>query len=309
MNHLIFTVLLSVCSLFASAQTFYVLALNESDGSPIKAAEVIVLQDQNGDTLRFITDINGLAPIEVALERPIRFYVKKDSVTSLEKSVTVSAAWLEQNSYVTCMLPWQQSNAQATKPETAEDILSLDSLPPTYRILEARPVREQKVKKGGFNVITKEDKPKEYVDVNQVVDNQSKRYKASQPTQLDAEEEGSSVFRDSKIYYKTGKVLLGRRVKEELDTAAEMLKTDKSLVLNILCYADADGEATQGDYIAQMRADVITQYLMQREVSFSQLRVVVRGNLYLENGCDGQSDCSAAQHAENRRVDLYFEQQ
>jgi outer membrane protein OmpA-like peptidoglycan-associated protein len=61
-------------------------------------------------------------------------------------------------------------------------------------------------------------------------------------------------------------------------------------------------ERTIEDYICELRADIVTSYLLKEGVSFSKLEVSLIGTNVLANDCREGVSCSDAQHQANRRV-------
>lgn len=125
------------------------------------------------------------------------------------------------------------------------------------------------------------------------------------PTRSESEEvtlakDGPYVSGDQ-IYFPEGKATLDQECMSLLDSYVSKLKSG-SQKLRIEVYSDTDMERTIEDYICELRADIVTSYLLKEGVSFSKLEVSLIGTNVLANDCREGVSCSDAQHQANRRV-------
>lgn len=288
----------------ASAQNVNGVVLGSATYAPVPGATVYVELVGQDRVIETTSDSDGLFAVDIEPESTVRLVAEVGELQSGVKMIEVTRKWLRTNTYIKLFMDGLSSDTMDRA--AIQDIELVDELPEGYRILEARPVEENTYERSGFNVNTGNRNQRTTVNVEEVKEENERRNDASMPPEVAREEAGTSVFRESNVYYDPGKAQLGPSVIAELRDAATVLAENPTYALSIIGYADAGQEASIGDYIAQLRVDIITAFLMREGVPFEQLNVAVRGNGFLENGCYANVDCTDAEHGANRRVELFF---
>lgn len=111
---------------------------------------------------------------------------------------------------------------------------------------------------------------------------------------------------ESTVYFPSGKATLSSEALSFLDGLIEEQKSSGKK-LRIEVYSDTDMEESIEDYICELRADIITSYLIKEGMSFWDLEVSLIGTKILANDCKTSSDCDAQGHQANRRVKFIFQ--
>lgn len=113
-------------------------------------------------------------------------------------------------------------------------------------------------------------------------------------------------FETNTIYFPAGKASLNQQSLNLINAViAEM--QERSMSLRIEVYSDTDMESTIEDYICELRADIVTSYILREGIPFDRLEVSLIGTSILANECQHGVDCSDAKHQANRRVKLILQ--
>lgn len=112
---------------------------------------------------------------------------------------------------------------------------------------------------------------------------------------------------DSKtIYFPSGKATLNQESLKLIDAVIEEMQIlSKSLRIEV--YSDTDMESTIEEYICELRADIVTSYILREGIPFEKLEVSLIGTKVLANDCAPGVGCSSSQHQANRRVKMILQ--
>jgi outer membrane protein OmpA-like peptidoglycan-associated protein len=157
-------------------------------------------------------------------------------------------------------------------PEIAESIGNLSNLPEGAKIVEVVPLEVKEAPKCGFNV-----QPNTYQksSVDAALLKQTFNKQAIDTLAFSTVDKfPASYMADGNIYFGPGKAMLTVAVETHLEQLAKSI-VQKNSQVKILAYADAKQEAKVGEYIAKLRAEEVTKFLISRGVDFKQLDVVI----------------------------------
>lgn len=290
--------------------------LNVNSSAPLDACRVLLMQD--GKVYKTTsTNFEGKFSLEVGKDQNYTLEFLKSSYKIETIEIFTNQEFLNKNTSMKIYLhalSIQPKFVEMTggtvkkepNPDVMEDIGSLSTLPEGSKLIEAKPLKYSEKEANGFNVQKKNIDNKTLVDVNEL---KTEFNKESLKASINSDKEmfPSSFYAEGSIFYGSGKVLLTESVKEILNGIALKLNEDKSVKLSIKAYADADREVAVGTEVSKLRTEEIIKYLMQLDVDFSKLEIIVKGNGELENECYKDAACSEFEHQENRRVDLVFQ--
>jgi outer membrane protein OmpA-like peptidoglycan-associated protein len=104
------------------------------------------------------------------------------------------------------------------------------------------------------------------------------------------------------IYYNFDRWNIRSDAAQILDNLASLLKENKQYMIEMGSHTDSRGSTSYNERLSQRRADAVIKYLASKGVPRSRLRAKGYGESTLVNDCNDGSDCSEAQHQENRRT-------
>lgn len=87
-----------------------------------------------------------------------------------------------------------------------------------------------------------------------------------------------------------------------LDELAMLFRDNNHILGQLEIHTDAKGDADDNFKLSEQRAKAVTQYLTERGVPEDVVYVKGYGEKRIINGCIDGSDCTDAQHAQNRRA-------
>lgn len=106
------------------------------------------------------------------------------------------------------------------------------------------------------------------------------------------------------IYYGFDKANLSDGAKAQLDQLAEMMLADKETTVELSGNTDSRGSKTYNLKLSEKRSASALNYLIEKGIDATRISTVNNGELNLVNQCGDGEDCSNADHAMNRRVDI-----
>jgi outer membrane protein OmpA-like peptidoglycan-associated protein/tetratricopeptide (TPR) repeat protein len=105
------------------------------------------------------------------------------------------------------------------------------------------------------------------------------------------------------VRFGEGKPVLDPVAKTELDLLVERMLVNPTLLIEIAVHSDTRGNATEKQKQTQKQADVIAEYLFKNGVPKERVAAKGYGGSQPLNHCTSGTDCTDAEHAENRRVE------
>lgn len=106
------------------------------------------------------------------------------------------------------------------------------------------------------------------------------------------------------IYYGFDKANLSDGAKAQLDQLAEMMLADKETTVELSGNTDSRGSKTYNLKLSEKRSASALNYLIEKGIDATRITTVNNGELNLVNQCEDGTECSNADHARNRRVDI-----
>lgn len=135
-------------------------------------------------------------------------------------------------------------------------------------------------------------------------------YKKEEPKQeivpAKIDETTELFVKQQSIYYPAGKALLNSQATGYLDDIIKSAKQALDKHIYIQVHSDTKEELAIEDYICKLRGEQIVSYLLQKEISFERIHLVLKGNKQPVNKCAPDVECSEAELQENRRADVYL---
>jgi outer membrane protein OmpA-like peptidoglycan-associated protein len=80
--------------------------------------------------------------------------------------------------------------------------------------------------------------------------------------------------------------------------------TDKEATVELSGNTDSRGSKTYNLKLSEKRSASALNYLIEKGIDATRITTVNNGELNLVNQCDDGTECSNADHAMNRRVDI-----
>jgi outer membrane protein OmpA-like peptidoglycan-associated protein/tetratricopeptide (TPR) repeat protein len=106
------------------------------------------------------------------------------------------------------------------------------------------------------------------------------------------------------ITYVTGGYTIDEAGINILDKVISVLKTDKTLSIELSSHTDSKGSDQSNLLLSQKRAKATGDYLVSRGIAKERLKAIGYGETRLLNNCGNNSNCSEEQHAINRRTEF-----
>lgn len=291
----------------ADAQAVAGVVLHLNSDAPVSDATVKILKDSKVRN-SVNTDFSGQFRLSAKKGQNVIVEVSKEGYETLKTSVSGT---LVEGGIVLRLQAKQGvpkfeeikegSVRKVPNPEIAESIGNLSNLPEGAKIVEVVPLEVKETPKSGFNV-----QPNTYQksSVDATLLKQTFNKQAIDTLAFSTVEKfPASYIADGNIYFGPGKAMLTVAVETHLEQIAKSI-IQKNSQVKILAYADAKQEAKVGEYIAKLRAEEVTKFLIERGVDFKQLDVVIKGNKQPENKCFEGKECSEFEHQQNRKVEI-----
>jgi outer membrane protein OmpA-like peptidoglycan-associated protein len=109
------------------------------------------------------------------------------------------------------------------------------------------------------------------------------------------------------IYFDFDRSNLKLFQEKELDDVIRQMKSDKALNLIIEGHTDQRGSDVYNEYLSELRAKTVMDYLVQNGVDRNRIEYSFYGENLPINDCRDRN-CSEALHQENRRTTLRWNQ-
>lgn len=106
------------------------------------------------------------------------------------------------------------------------------------------------------------------------------------------------------ILFEFGSSAITPEAKTILYKVSDIIKKDKSLQLIINAHTDSRGDAAQNLKLSEQRAQSVMNYLVENGVEGTRLKSLGHGETKLLNKCKDGVECSASEHAINRRIEF-----
>lgn len=110
------------------------------------------------------------------------------------------------------------------------------------------------------------------------------------------------------IYYELGKSIFQAEGRKELDIAAEILKSNPDMKIELRSHTDCRETELFNQKLSERRADEVVAYLFRKGVRFTQIIAKGYGETRLVNHCECEGNrivpCSEQEHQANRRTEL-----
>ncbi len=106
------------------------------------------------------------------------------------------------------------------------------------------------------------------------------------------------------ILFETNKTDLLPQAQEVLNKVILVLKTNKSIKIEISAHTDSKGTDADNLKLSQLRAKTALNYIIAGGVDMDRIISIGYGEGKLLNKCSGNVPCSEIEHAQNRRVEF-----
>lgn len=116
--------------------------------------------------------------------------------------------------------------------------------------------------------------------------------------------ETGTIVRLDNIYYDYDKHDIRQDAARELDRLVKFLKENPSMRIELSSHTDARGSDPYNMRLSQRRADAAVAYLIQKGIEPKRLTAKGYGESKLLNNCGNDTECSEAQHQQNRRTEF-----
>lgn len=104
------------------------------------------------------------------------------------------------------------------------------------------------------------------------------------------------------IYYDYDKWAIVDAAKPTLDRLSTILKDNPQIRIQLSSHTDCRGEDDYNAELSQKRAQSAVLYLVDRGIAFGRMQAQGYGESQLAVNCDCDTECTEAQHQENRRT-------
>ena len=113
-----------------------------------------------------------------------------------------------------------------------------------------------------------------------------------------------SNFHIDPIYFEFDSHKITNRSKIELDKLATWLENHKERICTIYGYTDCRGKQLYNLNLSKRRASTVNNYLIKNGIPSKQILIEPRGATNYVNNCYLPTDCTEAEHRENRRCEF-----
>ncbi len=108
------------------------------------------------------------------------------------------------------------------------------------------------------------------------------------------------------VYYQYKSAELTEAGLDELDKVITFLDNNPDVNVSLNAYTDARGTAATNQKLSEKRAKAVRDYLVSQGIENSRIQARGLGETNLVNKCKDGVPCSEAEHAENRRVEIFI---
>ncbi|MGD1844822.1 MAG: OmpA family protein [Salibacteraceae bacterium] len=115
---------------------------------------------------------------------------------------------------------------------------------------------------------------------------------------------GKQVVIREKIFFPLNDSQLQEDTRLMLDKVVEVLRMNPKLKIELSAHTDSRGNDDYNLQLSQQRAKAARQYIVGKGVAAGRITYQGFGETQLVNRCGNGTDCSEAEHAENRRVEF-----
>lgn len=106
------------------------------------------------------------------------------------------------------------------------------------------------------------------------------------------------------VTYVSGGYKIDEAGQNILDKVISVLKSDKSLMIELSSHTDSQGSDSYNLALSQRRAKAAVDYLILNGITKNRLKAIGYGETRLLNKCDNNATCSDEEHAINRRTEF-----
>ena len=115
---------------------------------------------------------------------------------------------------------------------------------------------------------------------------------------------GKIVKVKEELSFNTGDAVLQQEQKEFINKINKILKQTPELKLEVSGYADSRSGEKTNLLLSEKRAKTVGDYLIEQGIPRPRIIIIGYGESRLKTKCPDFSECTEAQHAENRRVEF-----
>ncbi|MGL4364140.1 MAG: OmpA family protein [Bacteroidales bacterium] len=108
------------------------------------------------------------------------------------------------------------------------------------------------------------------------------------------------------IYFQSNLPYVEKKSFYNVAKLIKFLKANPEVVIHLDAFSDAKGSPEVKAKISARRAKVLKQYLKENGIASKRITTEARGDEQLVNKCTEGVDCTAAEHAQNRRIEISF---
>ncbi|HKK39562.1 MAG TPA: OmpA family protein, partial [Cryomorphaceae bacterium] len=108
------------------------------------------------------------------------------------------------------------------------------------------------------------------------------------------------------IYFELDEFRLGQRADLVLNKLISILEDNPHVAIKLAGHTDSKGEASYNLKLSQQRIESVKRYLVKSGIAAGRISGQGFGETRLVNRCDDNVECSEAEHAENRRIEIQF---
>lgn len=114
----------------------------------------------------------------------------------------------------------------------------------------------------------------------------------------------SLTFTLPSVYYPSGKITFNDEIQTQLEAIVKILKEYSGLKISLLSHTDNLDKPKVNEELSRQRANTAISYLVRKGIDRKRIMTVVAlGATKMQYDCS-KTNCTDAQHAENRRIDF-----
>ena len=111
-----------------------------------------------------------------------------------------------------------------------------------------------------------------------------------------------SVFKT--LYYEYNKADIGNSAQADLQELVSLMKQNPGISVELSSHTDSRGSADFNKKLSQKRADQAAAFLLKAGIEKTRIKAIGYGEEKLANSCADGTNCTEAEHAQNRRSEL-----